>query len=189
MDRGGLGPIEAPEASLERTGAVGQTGMRLAYAAKVKEMVLLAKDAAREVLAEPGNVKEFCRQVMEGVKLRSRTEMRLYPELMGMVGQERTLVVEFVNSLGVRGGESELRRIVDSVRSAEGADTLTALERMTTAMEAILPLHEEHRAMVIRRLGGYLPYDSNAEVSHVVRSGDEVDSGRVPADWETTPGA
>lgn len=131
-------------------------GKRREYAAQVRELVERAGDTVRAGLAGEETVREYVEAIKAGVRARSRTEMRLYAEVMKLLGEERKLVVEFVHSLGAS-GESELRRIVEAYKSAGEADTLTAIERMTTALEAMLPMHEEHRGMVIRRLGGYLP--------------------------------
>jgi hypothetical protein len=134
---------------------------RLAFGKGLRELVEHHKGEVLSGLMTDEVRQDFIAAIKRGVKANSRTEMIQYAQLTKLVDQEHRLVVEFVHSLGVA-GEAELRRMVEAVKGAEGADLLTSVERSVTFLEAALPMLEEHRAMVIKRLGGYLPVTSDS---------------------------
>ena len=136
-------------------------GRRKAYADKVRALTEVAGAQVREQLATPDVVASFCGAIKDGIVERDRTALNLYAQVMKLVGEERKLIVEFVHSMGAK-SEDELRRMFMSAKQAEGADIVTAIERCTAFLEGALPMHEQHRQVVIRRLGGYLPVDTNA---------------------------
>lgn len=135
-------------------------GGRKDFVARARQMVEVAKATVQQEMASPESVRDLCETINFGASksIMDRTCIRLKAEILKLVGEERTLVVEFIHSMGAK-SEDELRRMVETVKSAEGVDDLTVIERCCTALEAYLPLHEGHRAMIIRRLGGYLPTD------------------------------
>lgn len=140
--------------------SVGVRGSRKAAAARAMALVAQAGDYVRSRIAGDA---DFIRSYVDMLKygasreVMDRTCINIVNAILKLQGEERKLVVEFVNSIGVQ-DEAELRRIVDQYRGAEGADVVTAIERCTTFLEGALPMHEAHRAVVVRRLGGVLPY-------------------------------
>lgn len=152
--------LEARLGSRARVGEVA-VGARREITARARSLVERARGQVETLVAgDEQFVIDFVSMLKAGAKERDRTCVQAILMILKLVGQENTLVIEWVKRTGAS-TEDELRRIVEAYKSAGEADTLTAIERMTTALEAMLPLHEEHRGMVVRRLGGYLPVMSD----------------------------
>ena len=137
---------------------VAAYGARAKQAAIVKAMVAEAGDLVREELAQPSVVKAWCDSLREGIKLRSRTEMNLYAQVMKLVGEERRITVEFIHSMGAS-SETELRRYVEAAKSVEGVGPHDGAERCLAYLEAYLNVYPDQRSGAVRRLGGYVPVD------------------------------
>lgn len=121
----------------------------------VETLVRQRGDEIREGLASDEVVREYVRAIRDGLKRRDRTCLREYGRVMKLVDAEVKVVHEFLHTFGVR-TETELRGIVEAYRSAGDGDVVAAIERLTSALEVMLPMHEEHRVAVVRRLGGYV---------------------------------
>jgi hypothetical protein len=140
-----------------RVGEVA-VGARQRQAALVRRLVEEAGDSIREELASPAVVKSWCESIRQGVKLRSRTEMNLYAQVMRLLGEERRITVEFIHSLGAK-SEDELRRYVDAAKSVEGAGPHDGAERCVAYLEAYFNVYPEQRGASVRRMGGYVPVE------------------------------
>jgi len=148
---------------LEKTSLDGRMslgGKRRELRARVQGLLEVANAQMVESFATRQYVQEFCATLKKGARILDRTCIAAIMQIMSGVDAERKQLLEFIRSLGAS-GEQELRQKIQAYNDAGEADTLTAIERMTTALEAMLPLHEGHRAVVIRRLGGYLPVTSD----------------------------
>ena len=139
----------------ERVGSVAM-GARREFTAKVRELVAGAGDSVREQFASDEVVADYVATVHRGIKTGDRTSLRLYAEIMKLVGEERRITVEFIHSLGAR-SEEELKRYVDAAKSVEGAGPHDGAERCVAYLEAYLNVYPEQRAAAVKRLGGYAP--------------------------------
>ena len=144
----------------------GMVGRRMELAKTARGLLDEARDDMRTDFAQDVDFrKRFVQMLKDSALAGDRTSKNIVAEIYKLVGEERTLVVEFMSRHGLT-SEEELRRILSEYKSAGEADTLTAIERMTTALEALLPMHEAHRGAIIRRLGGYLPVESDDFGTH-----------------------
>jgi hypothetical protein len=75
---------------------------------------------------------------------------------MKLIGEERRVIVEFVNRLGAR-SEDDLRRYVETARSVEGVGPHEGAERCVAYLEAYFNAFPEQRHAAIKRLGGAVP--------------------------------
>ena len=140
-----------------------EPGSRKALLAKARELVATAgAEVQRAIAGDPEFIRDFCQMLKDGSKARDRTCVNAVLTILKLQGQERVLLVEYVRQLGAS-SEEEARKAVEAYRSAGGADLETAIERCTAFLEGALPMHEQHRGMVVRRLGGYLPIDMPGE--------------------------
>ncbi len=135
-------------------------GARNAFAEKVRELVEYRGDQVREELGSDDAVKEFVTAIREGVKKRDRTCIIQYAKVMKLVDVEIKVVHELIHQMGAKTLD-ELKRGFATAKAAEGVDHPTAIERSTAYLEGILPSFEQYRQTVIKRLGGYLPIDSD----------------------------
>jgi len=132
-------------------------GGRVALAETAKGLVERAGDRMRQSFAEDDQfISDFVATLKAGALDRDRTCVNTVARIYRLVDEERKLVVEFVHSLGAS-SEEELRRMVEAVKAAEGADVLDGVERAAAYLEAALTIHPEHRDAVVRRLGGMVP--------------------------------
>ena len=136
-------------------------GARNDFSRMVRELVEVRRDRIWKDVAEDDELQRaYLRTIRTGLQSENptnrRTAMDHYRYLTKLADREMLVVHQFLHTFGVK-SESELHSIVEAYKSAGDGDTLTAIERMTSALEALLPLHEEHRGMVVRRLGGYVP--------------------------------
>lgn len=152
------GRESVPEASMEAWDGKGVVpmGQRRAYVAQVRALVDTQGAKVREGLADDAVVKEYVAAIRRGIQTGSRTEMNLYAQIMKLVGEERRITVEFINSLGAK-DEQELRRLVDIAKSGEGASIHDSAERCVAFLEAYFNAYPEQRLAAVRRLGGYVP--------------------------------
>lgn len=139
----------------EKVGTVAM-GARREYAEKVRSLVAVQGDVVRESLASDETVKSYCEALKEGVRLRSRTELNLYAQIMKLVGEERRIIVEFVQGLGVK-SEADLQRLVGMAKSVEGVGPHDGAERCVTYLEAYFNAYPDQRPVALKRLGGYVP--------------------------------
>lgn len=128
-------------------------GARREFTARVRALVAEAGDVAREGLARPEVVSDYVATIHRGVKAGDRTALRLYSEVMKLVGEERRITVEFIHSLGAR-SEGELRKYVEAAKSVEGAGPHDGAARCVDYLEAYLNLYPDQRASMVKRLGG-----------------------------------
>lgn len=147
-------------AASEARGAIGTRlmGGRKDLVKRARELVEVARATVEAEMASPESVRDFCEAINYGAtkEVMDRTCLNLKAQILRLVSQERVLLVEYVRQLGAS-SEDEARKAVEAYRSADGADLVTAIERCVAFLEGALPMHEEHRGMVVRRLGGYLP--------------------------------
>lgn len=134
-------------------------GRRLEFASAVDKKVSEAGDLVRSILADGETPAEVARVIVRGAKRGDRSCLNHYTRLMKLAGEERKLTIEFLHSYGVR-TEDELRRMVDTVRSAEDSNVVDGIERATAYLEAALRLEPHQRDLVVRRLGGLVPVPS-----------------------------
>ena len=121
-------------------------------------MVTGAGEEVREQFAGGEMVADYVKAIHEGLKVRDRTALHLYSQVMKLVGEERRITVEFINSLGA-GSEEELRRYVEAARSVEGAGPHEAAERCVAYLEAYFNANPEQRHAAVKRFGGYVPVE------------------------------
>jgi len=139
-------------------------GGRIALAQTAKELVERAGDEMREwFVSDTPFRQKFVETLKQGAIERDRTCLNIVSQIYKLVGEERRLVVEFVHSLGAK-SEEELRRMVEAVKAAEGADVLDGVERAAAYLEAALTIHPEHRQAVVLRLGGVVPIPGSERV-------------------------
>jgi hypothetical protein len=108
-------------------------------------------------LLEPTDLKTWKEALMTGVKVRDRTCMNLFAEMLKLVDRERDLVLVFVRALGYDKPE-QLAEIVDSMRRAESMDE----ESLAAQSQRFLTdyLARNGKRLVILKEG-----DNGAEVS------------------------
>jgi hypothetical protein len=82
--------------------------------------------------------------------------MNHYRDIMKLAQAEIHVVHHLLSKFGLS-SEEELARIVETHKQAGDEDSASTIDRLTYALEALLPMHEEYRQGVVRRLGGYLP--------------------------------
>ena len=131
-------------------------GKRQQYTAMVRQLVAEAGDLVRSELAQPEVARSWCESLKVGIAARDRTAMNLYPQVMKLVGEERRVVVEFVQGLGVR-NEDELRSLLSMAKSVEGVGPHDGAERCVAYLEAYFNAFPEQRPPALKRLGGYVP--------------------------------
>ena len=151
----------AQRRALRANTEVTPVGARKEFTERVRGLVQQSGDRVREDFAASDVVRDYCDAIRAGIKARDRTSLNLYAQIMKLVGEERRITVEFIHSLGAK-SEDELRRMVEAVKAAEGADVLDGVERAAAYLEAALQIHPEHRQAVVLRLGGVVPVP-NAE--------------------------
>lgn len=139
-------------------------GGRVALAATARELVDRSADEMREwFVSDTPFRQQFVQTLKAGALDRDRTCLNIVSQIYKLVGEERRLVIEFVHSLGAS-SEEELRRMVEAVKAAEGADVLDGVERAAAYLEAALTIHPEHRQAVVLRLGGIVPVPGSERV-------------------------
>ena len=131
-------------------------GARKAYTAQVRALVETNGAMVREGLASQGVVDDYISAIHRGIKAGDRTAMNLYAQIMKLVGEERRITVEFINSMGAK-DENELRRYVEIAKSGEGASIHDSAERCISFLELYFNAYPAARDTGIRRLGGYSP--------------------------------
>jgi len=146
-----------------RNTEVTPLGSRREFTERVRGLVAESGDRVREDFAAEDVVRDYCEAIRSGIKARDRTALNLYAQTMKLVGEERRITVEFIHSLGAS-SEDELRRMVEAVKAAEGADVLDGVERAAAYLEAALQIHPEHRQAVVLRLGGVVPRPGSERV-------------------------
>ena len=132
------------------------TGSRSEVRAMANRLVEENRDVILSELAKPEVAKSWCDSLKAGIALRDRTAMNLYPQVMKLMGEERRIVVEFVQGLGVH-SEADLKRMVDMARSVEGVGPHDGAERCVAYLEAYFNAFPDQRPAALRRLGGYVP--------------------------------
>lgn len=136
---------------------VRMVGDRKAFTALARQMVAEAKAEIQADFAQDVEFRrKWIRTLKDGALAGDRTAGNIVAMIHDLTGNTVLLVIEFLKQKGLA-GEEELDSILQLAKSTEGADLLTAIERCTAFLEGALPLHEEHRGVVVRRLGGYLP--------------------------------
>jgi len=145
-----------------REEGVTPLGSRREFTERVRGLVAESGDRVREDFAAEDVVRDYCEAIRSGIKARDRTALNLYAQIMKL-GEERRITVEFIHSLGAK-SEDELRRMVEAVKAAEGADVLDGVERAAAYLEAALQIHPEHRQAVVLRLGGVVPIPGSERV-------------------------
>ena len=132
-------------------------GDKLEFTRQVRDLVAVAGDKIRDGLADEDTVKDYVRTIKLGIRdPKNKTCLNLYSQVMKLVGEERRVVVEFVNRLGAR-SEDELRRYVETAKSVEGVGPHDGAERCVAYLEAYFNAFPEQRGAAVKRLGGYVP--------------------------------
>ena len=162
-ERGRVSRLAASEAR----GSVGSVAMgaRRNVSEIARGLVEVAKSRVEsEIAGDEAFIAEFCAMLKEGAsrEVRDRTCINAVLMILKLVGAERVVVLEWVKALGAS-SEGELQRAMEVKRSIGGVEDSVVIERLTSALEALLPLHPEHRGTVVRRLGGYLPTEVRGE--------------------------
>lgn len=140
-------------------GDVVPVGDKLEFTKRVRDLVGIAGDQIREGLADESTVKDFVKTVKLGVRdPRNKTCLNLYAQVMKLIGEERRVIVEFVNRLGAR-SEDDLRRYVETAKSVEGVGPHDGAERCVAYLEAYFNAYPEQRHAAIKRLGGLTPVE------------------------------
>jgi hypothetical protein len=138
-------------------GDVVPVGDRREFTQQVRDLVAVAGDKVREGLADEGTVKDYVKTIKLGIRdPRNKTCLHLYAQVMKLIGEERRVIVEFVNRLGAR-SEDDLRRYVETARSVEGVGPHEGAERCVAYLEAYFNAFPEQRHAAIKRLGGAVP--------------------------------
>ena len=78
---------------------------------------------------------------------------------MKLVGEEKRITVEFLNSLGAS-SEQQLRSYVEAAKSVEGASLHDSAERCVAFLEVYFNANPELRGAAVKRLGGYVPVEA-----------------------------
>lgn len=154
------------QSAIERdSGGTRLYGQRKEFVAIARQLVNEAKaDLQKDFAQDHQWRKDWIAVLKKGALALDRTATPIVAAIHELIHQQPLLVIEFLRQKGIE-SESELDSIVETMKAAEGSDILTAIERCTAFLEGALPMHEEHRATIIRRLGGYLPVESNGAVS------------------------
>jgi len=140
-------------------GDVVPVGDRLQFTKQVRDLVSVAGDQIREGLADEETVRDYVRTVKLGIRdPKNKTCLNLYAQVMKLIGEERRVIVEFVNRLGAR-SEDDLRRYVETAKSVEGVGPHDGAERCVSYLEAYFNAFPEQRHAAIRRLGGLTPVE------------------------------
>lgn len=138
-------------------GDVVPVGDKLEFTKRVRDLVSAAGDSIRDGLADDDTVKDYVRTIKLGIRdPKNKTCLNLYAQVMKLVGEERRVVVEFVNRLGAR-SEDELRKYVETAKSVEGVGPHDGAERCVAYLEAYFNAFPEQRHAAIKRLGGSVP--------------------------------
>lgn len=138
-------------------GDVVPVGDKLDFTRQVRDLVATAGDKVREGLADDSTVKDYVKAIKLGIRdPRNKTCLNLYAQVMRLIGEERRIIVEFVNRLGAR-SEDDLRRYVETAKSVEGVGPHDGAERCVSYLEAYFNAFPEQRSAAIRRLGGHVP--------------------------------
>ena len=139
-------------------------GGRKAIAKLGEELAARGGDLIRQSFGEDaGFIERFIATLKQGALDRDRTCVNTVARIYKLTDQENKLTVEFIHSLGVE-SEDQLRRMVEAVKAAEGADVLDGVERAAAYLEAALTIHPEHRQAVVLRLGGVVPVPGSERV-------------------------
>jgi hypothetical protein len=144
----------------------GLGGKRKELRARVRELIETNRAQMTTEFSTQEEVHAFCETIKAGRKIFDRTCIQMEHEILTGIGAETNQLLEFIRSFGVE-READLRQRIEAYNQADAVDTLTAIERLTTALEAMLPMHPEHRGVVIQRLGGYLPVESDSREGEV----------------------
>jgi hypothetical protein len=139
-----------------REGYEVAVGSRRDFAVTVRNLVESNRDAVLTQLATDEVARDYADAIRIGIKKRDRTALNLYAQIMKLVGEERRIVVEFVQGLGVR-NEGDLKRMVEMARSVEGVGPHDGAERCVAYLEAYFNAFPDQRPAALRRLGGYVP--------------------------------
>lgn len=159
-DKSGLEPSErktGPEAAsamldLERAHE-RPLGGRDAFSRMALTLVEQAGDEIRTSLAAPEVVSDFVTAIHSGLKVRDRTCLNLYPRLLKMVDDEKKLIIEIWDSLGVKDA-GEARAKIAMAQSVEGMGPHDGADRCLEYLSAYLSAYPDRRHAIVKRLGG-----------------------------------
>lgn len=146
-----------PEWMVARDGNL-LNGTKQNFSAMAKVAVEMHRDVVLTTLATKENARKFCEVTVKGMEEGKRTQYIAFKEMMKLVGEERKLVVEFVHSMGVQ-SEEDLRRYVEAAKSVEGAGPHEGADRCVNYLDAYCGVYPDQRAIIIKRLGGYIPVE------------------------------
>ena len=150
------GRLKGGRTTARRNSALRNKGERTEFVAIARTIMEEGRAKfATEMAGDDKFLHDFAEVLKKGARAFDPDSMKIVARMLSWMQEERRLVVEFVRSLGAS-SEDELKEMVEAYRSAGDGDTLTAIERLTTGLEALLPLHEGHRPMVVKRLGGVI---------------------------------
>ena len=128
-------------------------GGRDAFSRMALSLVEQAGDAIRTGLAAPEVVSDFVTAIHSGLKVRDRTCLNLYPRLLKMVDDEKKLIIEIWDSLGVKDA-GEARAKIAMAQSVEGMGPHDGADRCLEYLSAYLSAYPDRRHAIVKRLGG-----------------------------------
>lgn len=134
------------------------SGRKQDFSAMAKLAVEMHRDVVLTTLATKENARKFCEVTIKGMEEGKRTQYIAFKDMMKLVGAERKLIIEFVQSMGVK-SEDDLRRYVEAARSVEGAGPHDGADRCVNYLDAYCGVYPDQRALIIKRLGGYIPVE------------------------------
>lgn len=141
----------------QETGELVPTGARGTYAKMVRELVERENDKMREAFAGEFEGESatalYVKSVMQGVKERDRTCMRLFAEIRGAVIEQQQYLIEIWHRLGVR-DEGEAEAKLGRMKNIEGMSLRESAERCLDMAVKYGDVDEDFRVSAIKRLGG-----------------------------------
>lgn len=138
------------------------TGSRDRFARNVMALVSTTGDKIKAWIAQDEELaRDYYEALKEGVRQRDRTMVRLYSEVMKLVGEERSVVVTVLHQLGVPTMD-ELERMVQTHKDAEGVTSEQRAAICADYLELYLNTNPQERAAYVRRFGGEVPLRSDS---------------------------
>lgn len=131
-------------------------GSKADYRKTALTLVQVAKEQTRELISTPEFVQTFCGSLLAGLRERDRTCMRLWTEIIGLVGAQQTLIVEIWGRLGVDSEESA-KKYIQRSKGVEKMSAQDSVEKCLDLCVSYSAMHPDFKNRAIQRLGGVLP--------------------------------
>ena len=147
---------EEARRALLRDDVVGHAvplGSKTDYRLTAMRLIEVAREETQTVISSPEYVRAFSASLLNGLKVRDRLCMRLWSEMMKMVGMEQRIMVEVWHKLGVS-DEDQARQYIQRSKGIEKMSLSDSVEKCLDLVVSYADMNPDFKARAVQRLGG-----------------------------------